>query len=208
MKLLHYIPVIFLLGCFGCIENRDPDALEEEIYAEEKITIDSVEVLKEELELNQIEGRWYYKGEPFSGYAIKFHSNDTLGEKLGFHDGKREGIAQEWSENGVLRVASYYTHNRLDNLYKTWWENGVLASEVNYEEGIKQGLEREWYPDGTLAKQRELVNGNEKGLQKAWLPNGTLYVNYEAINGRIFGMRRANSCYQLEDEKIVENERL
>ena len=72
------------------------------------------------------------------------------------------------------------------------------------------GVERKWYPDGQLAKERQLVNGREEGLQKAWLQNGTLYVNYEAKNGRIFGLRRANSCYQLEDEVVVrlENEPL
>ena len=68
---------------------------------------------------------------------------------------------------------------------------------------MKEGVEREWYATGVLAKQRNLDNGQESGLQKAWLENGTLYVNYEARNGRIFGMRKANSCYKLEDEIII-----
>ncbi|MFV8281211.1 toxin-antitoxin system YwqK family antitoxin [Christiangramia marina] len=190
------------------MENRDPEGLKEVLNADQKIVIDSVEVLKETLELNQLEGRWYYKGKPYSGYALKLHANDTLGEKLGFHNGKREGLAQQWSENGVLRIESYYSDNKLDKFYRTWWENGVLASVVIYENGKKQGMEKQWYPDGTLAKQRMLVEGKESGLQKAWLPNGVLYVNYEALNGRIFGMRRANSCYQLDDEKIIEYDEL
>ncbi len=41
------------------------------------------------------------------------------------------------------------------------------------------------------------------GLQQAWLKNEKMYVNYEAKNGRIFGMRRANSCYKLENEDVV-----
>ena len=208
MKFLNYITAIFLFGCFGCTEMRDPYTLKEDIDTEEEIIIDSVVVLKQTLELNQLEGRWYYNGEPYSGYVLKFHTNDTLGEKLGFHNGKREGPAQQWSDNGILRIASYYSDNRLEKFYRTWWENGVLASEVIYENGQKQGKERQWYPDGTLAKERELVDGKESGLQKAWLPNGILYVNYEARNGRIFGMRRANSCYQLEDEKIIEKDEL
>ena len=68
------------------------------------------------------------------------------------------------------------------------------------------GVEKKWYANGQLAKERQLVNGKEEGLQKAWLQNGTLYVNYEAKNGRIFGLRRANSCYQLEDEVVVKSE--
>ena len=61
---------------------------------------------------------------------------------------------------------------------------------------------------GQIAKLRNLVDGKERGVQKAWLANGKLYVNYEAKNGRVFGMRRANSCYKLEDEVIIRNKRL
>lgn len=169
----------------------------------ETITIDAFEVDKKELVLNQIEAKWYYKGQPYNGYSIKYHSNGTVEERLGFYKGKREGVAKRWSKNGVLRVESFYKNNRLNGTYKSWWENGTLGSEATYANGKLNGIEKKWYPTGVLAKERQLVNGNEEGLQKAWLQNGTLYVNYEAKNGRIFGMKRANSCYQLEDEVVV-----
>ena len=170
--------------------------------------INNLEVLKSDLVLNQIEGRWYYKDEPYYGYSVKYHTNDTLAERLGYVKGKREGMARTWSDKGVLRVESYYKNNRLDSIYKTWWDNTNLSSETRYVNGVKQGLEREWYPNGQLAKQRKLVNGKENGLQRAWLKNGTLYVNYEAKNGRIFGMKRANSCYKLENEIIKKDENI
>lgn len=175
---------------------------------EETLVIENVDVLKENLVLNQIEGKWYYNNEPFSGYSLKFHSNDTLGERIGYYKGKREGVARQWSENGVLRIESFYTDNRLDKIYTTWWENGAISSRSNYVKGVKQGEEKEWYADGQISKLRKLVDGNENGLQKAWLQNGKLYVNYEAKNGRIFGMRRANSCYKLEDENIIRSKKL
>ncbi len=167
------------------------------------IVINDFEVPKNELVLNQIEGKWYYMGQAFNGYSIKFHSNGTLEERLGFYKGKREGIAKRWSENGALRVESYYNQNRLDGSYNSWWENGVLGSEAKYENGNMNGVAKEWYPTGQLSKERLLVDGREDGLQKAWLENGILYVNYEAKNGRIFGMKRTNSCYQLKDEVVV-----
>lgn len=169
------------------------------------IVIKNIEVLKKKLILNQIEGNWYYENNLFSGYSVSFYSNDTLAEKLGFVNGKREGVARRWSENGVLRVESYYKENRLNGIYKTWWENGALASQSNYINNVKQGIENEWYNTGQIAKERQLVDGIENGMQKAWLENGKLYINYEAKNGRIFGMRRANSCYKLEDEIIITN---
>ncbi|WP_299780366.1 hypothetical protein [uncultured Formosa sp.] len=178
------------------------------VTLEKRLVIKDFEISKDDLVLNQIEGKWYYNNKPFSGYSIKRYPNDSIAERLGFVNGKREGIARKWSEKGVLRTASYYKHNRLDSVYKTWWENGVLSSQSNYKDGVKQGVEEEWYPTGQLAKQRQLVNGKENGLQKAWLQNGTLYVNYEAKNGRVFGMKRANSCYKLENEVINRNKKI
>ncbi len=173
---------------------------------EEEPVIENVTRFKEELTLNQLEGTWYYKNEPYNGYSISIHANGTLVEKIGFYNGKREGIAKKWSENGVLRATYHYKNNRLEGSYKSWWENGQLAQEANYVNGNIEGVEKRWYPNGQLAKERNLKNGREEGLQKAWLQNGKLYVNYEAKNGRIFGLRRANSCYQLENEIVVRDE--
>jgi len=197
-----YLIVLILLSCtsFSCKKTSDAKST-----VDIQIVIDSVEVLKKELVLNQVEGKWYYEGQPFNGYSLKYHSNGTLEERLGFYEGKREGIVKRWSKNGVLRVESNYKRNRLNGSYKSWWENGLLGSKATYSNGKLSGVEKKWYSTGQLAKERQLFEGHEQGLQKAWLKNGTLYVNYEAKNGRIFGMRRANSCYQLKNETVVQS---
>jgi len=201
MKTCSMIVLALLsFNSFSCKKTLDAESTVGKV-----IVIDSAEVLKNELVLNQVEGKWYHQGQPFNGYSLKYHSDGTLGERLGFYNGKREGIAKRWSQNGVLRVEYHYKQNRLDGSYKSWWENGLLDSEVNYVNGKKSGIEKKWYPTGQLAKERHLVRGSEEGLQKAWLKNGKLYVNYEAKNGRIFGMRRANSCYQLKDETVIQS---
>lgn len=173
---------------------------------EEQLVIENVTKFKEELELNQLEGTWYYKNSPYDGYSLALHENGQLAEKVGFIKGKRQGVVQRFSASGVLRVEYYYKDNRIEGSYKSWWENGQLAQDAMYVNGKMHGKEKKWYPDGQLAKERNLVDGQEEGLQKAWLKNGTLYVNYEAKNGRIFGLRRANSCYQLEDEVVIRSE--
>ena len=114
-----YLVLVILFSLSSCKETT-----EDKTILEETIVINDVEVLKDNLTLNQLEGKWYYNNEPFSGYSLKFHSNDTLGERLGYYKGKREGIAKKWSENGVLRIESYYKQNRLVKTYKGWWENG------------------------------------------------------------------------------------
>ena len=196
-----YLLVLTLLFLTSCTE-----VLVKESAVDKTITIAKSEVLKSDLVLNQLEGKWYYQDEPYNGYSFKFHSNGEMEEMLGFYNGKREGVAKRWSENKVLRVESFYKQNRLVGSYKSWWENGVLGQEAHYENGKMNGVAKEWYATGQLSKERLLVHGSEDGLQKAWLKNGTLYINYEAKNGRIFGMKRANSCYQLEDEVVVRSE--
>lgn len=166
-------------------------------------SIPNIEVAKSSLRLDGNEGVWFYNNKPFSGFAVKYHLNNTLSEKTGFLNGKKEGVAKVWFVNGILKLESHYKQNKLVGNYKSWWNNGVLASEVVYVNGRKEGVEKKWYSTGKLSKLRNLVNDKEDGLQQAWLKNGKLYVNYEAKNGRVFGMRRANSCYQLEDEVVV-----
>lgn len=173
-----------------------------------KIQIETASIInKDSLILNGNTAVWSYNQKPFTGFAVRFYANDSLKEKTGFLNGKKEGVYHVWFENGVLKLESNYNQNTLEGSYKAWWENGVLASETNYIEGKKQGEERYWFSTGKISKIRNLINDQEDGLQQAWLENGQLYVNYEAKNGRIFGMRRANSCYQLKDEIVIRKDK-
>lgn len=168
--------------------------------------VDTLTVDKDSLVLNGNEGNWYYKKQLFNGYAVKYYSNKNLKEKIGFYNGKKQGIYRYWFPNKVLKIESNYNQNVLVDNYTCWWINGKKSLEVFYKNGKKEGVEYQWYTNGILSKERNLLNGKENGLQKAWLKNGKIYVNYEAKNGRIFGMKRANLCYQLKNEKIAENQ--
>lgn len=192
---------VSLFSCKKSVINTKSKTSEKVV--EKETIIKPVEVQKEDIKLNQVEGTWYYNKVPYSGYSVKYYANDTLAEKTGFINGKREGISKKWSENGQLRLELHYKNNRIDGNYKTWWQNGALAEESTYVKGLMEGVQKKWYPTGVLAKLRNVVNGKENGKQQAWLENGKLYVNYEAKNGRIFGLKRANSCYKLEDEKVI-----
>jgi antitoxin component YwqK of YwqJK toxin-antitoxin module len=199
--ILFFIVIVFTIS--GCKEAFDSKNNTTVTQKEQPIVISNVEVLKEALVLDGNKGRWYYKDKPYTGYSLKYYPNGVLEEKLGFFNGRREGIAKRWTKNEKLQLESYYKNNKLDGVYKTWWENGELSGQSFYENGVKQGEEKQWFPDGQMFKLRNFADGKEHGFQKAWLANGKLYVNYEAKNGRIFGMRRASSCVRLEDEVVI-----
>ncbi len=199
------IPFVLLFCCvllFNCKKTSSKFNEEASIVPISQ-KIKEIYVDKKELTLHQNEGVWYYKNEPFFGFSVECYENDQLKSKIGFHNGKRQGIVKKWFSNGILRYEYYYQQNRIEGVYKSWWNNGQQSEESFYNDGIKNGVEKKWYPTGQMAKLRTIKNSREDGMQKAWLKNGKLYVNYEAKNGRIFGLRRANNCYKLENEKIV-----
>jgi antitoxin component YwqK of YwqJK toxin-antitoxin module len=167
--------------------------------------IPETEVNKKEVILHPNEGKWYYKNQPFSGFLVVSHENGVLAERVGYYDGKKEGLAQKWYSEGNLLKTSIYTENRLNGKVTSWWLNGMISTESNYIDGKKHGIQKKWYENGQLSRQTTSYYGKEDGLQQAWLENGKIYANYEVKNGRIFGLKRSNLCYQLNDENIQYN---
>ncbi|MEM8891065.1 MAG: hypothetical protein AAGD28_24015 [Bacteroidota bacterium] len=170
-------------------------------YSEGKEVPDR-EIEKGELVLHPEEGKWYEGKEPYSGYSLSFFPDGSVESKLGYWEGKKEGLAQKWYFNGQKRYEAYYQANRLEGTARAWTSEGVLVKEAQYINGYTHGLQRYWYDGGEKFKELNYDMGQEEGLQKAWRKNGALFINYEAKNGRFFGMKRANACYELKEEII------
>jgi len=151
----------------------------------------SLVVPKNEVLLIPANGLVYCQNKPFSGISVTFYDNDIKAESIQYANGKKHGFYQKWSQDGTLSFEAPYIHDKQHGTVKTWWKNGQLRSEGQYENGLTHGKQRQWYKSGAKFKERNIVNGQEQGLQKAWRENG-----------RIFGLKRANLCYELQDEAI------
>lgn len=168
----------------------------------EAIKISDFEIHQSELRLYPNTGQWLYEGHPFNGFALTYHPNGALAEKIGFYNGKKQGVAIKWYPDGVLASKKNYVENRLEGMARAWWPNGSLSSESQYVNRQHHGKQKKWYPNGQIARLMHFKQGKEEGLQQAWLRTGKLYANYEAKNGRFFGLKRSNLCYQLKDEVV------
>lgn len=153
------------------------------------------------LELRPQEGRFYYRDALFTGIAIKTVEDHRLAQTA-YVNGKKHGLHQQWFPNGQKSYESPYDEGKIHGIARSWWRNGQLRRLSRYEQGVPHGTQEQWYASGQLFKRQHLDYGQEKGLQQAWRKNGALYNNYEAKNGRIFGLKRANLCYQLDDETV------
>lgn len=148
-------------------------------------------------------GRWFHQGKPYDGYAVKRGASGAVLERIGYLDGKKQGVARSFYPDGSLRRRASYHRNRLHGVVEFFGATGTLVSLARYDFGVLHGEQRSWYPDGSPYKQRTLAYGREEGLQRAWRRNGKLYVNYEARHGRIYGLRRPTLCFQLEDGDVT-----
>jgi antitoxin component YwqK of YwqJK toxin-antitoxin module len=197
MRLIKYI-LLLLLCVFGSCKKQVAESTSISLGKE----IVNILIKKEEIKLNPLKGQWYYNKKPFNGYAVVYHKNKSVSEKIGFFNGKREGSYYKFFKEGSIKNEGYYLQNKLHGIKLNYFKSGKIYSESNYVNGQRHGLQKIWFLNGQLAKRKNLNKGKEEGLQQAWLENGILYVNYEAKNGRIFGMNRANLCYKLKNEKV------
>jgi antitoxin component YwqK of YwqJK toxin-antitoxin module len=202
MRLIKYYIV------FICVFGACKKQVSKNTSLSTDIVIYNIFVDKKELKLNQLKGQWFYNKQPFNGYGISVYENDSLSEKTGFYNGKREGDDLKYFESGSIKRKAFYVNNKLQGKKLNYSKVGGLISESNYLDGKLTGIQKIWFVNGQLAKKRNLKEGKEEGLQQAWLENGVIYVNYEVKNGRIFGMKRANLCYQLKNEKIEDSKKI
>lgn len=169
---------------------------------DEKINPNNLIVQRNLLQKKPNQGLVFYQDQPFSGTSIQHYPNQVKGVLIQYHKGKKQGLFQKWFPNRDLSFEAHYVNGKQDGITKSWWKNKQLRSESFFKNGVGEGTQKQWYKSGQLFKAIHLVNGKEEGLQQAWRENGKVYNNYEAKNGRIFGLKRANLCYQLEDEAV------
>jgi antitoxin component YwqK of YwqJK toxin-antitoxin module len=153
------------------------------------------------LELDGQKGIVFFENNPFCGTAVLFKEATKIAS-IEYKQGRKHGTTNKWFADGQLSYEAHYKNGRQDSVSRTWWKNGNMRTQSNFSMGVPDGVQLSWYRGGQKFKQINLLKGKEEGIQKAWRANGKIYNNYEAKNGRIFGLKRANLCFELEDEKI------
>lgn len=98
-------------------------------------------------------GIWFYKDQPFTGWAVAKHDNGRLERKEFLQTGLQHGLTT------------------------TWYEDGQPKSESNWHYGLPDGLEVMWHGNGEV----HVMNYWQRGMvliKKAWDENGnTMIVN-------------------------------
>lgn len=198
--LIAYISLLSVL-LLSCTKNKESKITYIKNSIDTTIKIPNIIIEKSLLKSNN-QALWILNEQPYSGYAVSYHQDSTLKEKIGILNGKKQNQAKYWYADGNLKQIANYDRGKLHGEKKVWSSEAVLLSHLNYQSGKPHGEQKTWYPTGELHKKLNLNSGREEGIQQAFRKNGTLYANYEAKAGRIFGLKKASLCYGLENENI------
>jgi len=203
--MIRYLFILFsvftIVSCNDQAVKKAVPSAEQEVS---KKQIPNIEKDKSALRYENKTSQWFLNDKLFSGYAMSRYENDTLLEKMGILNGKKQNECTKWYPDGRIQSTANYKQGKLHGKKQVWNadEAHTLIASLNFENGKAEGEQKKWYPTGEPYQILHMKAGREEGVQQAFRKNGALYANYEAKNGRIFGMKKAALCFGLEDQKI------
>ncbi len=202
MKLFFWLLMSLSFLLMGCSDRKEkptpsnnPDLV---------LVVPDTLVEKSVLTYNRKTSIWTLNDIPYSGFAVSYYPDNSLKEKFGILNGKKQNKFIQWYPDGHFKNTAEYDKGKLHGEKKIWSSDSLhfLIAHYNFHTGKPHGEQKKWYPTGELFKKMNLNRGKEEGIQQAFRENGDLYANYEAREGRIFGLKKAKLCYSLEDENV------
>lgn len=97
------------------------------------------------------------------------HANGQRARRVETVDNKKHGLAQEWHENGRLRLRATYEHDVCRKL-ESYRESGQLHQRFDY----RYGLLETWHANGQREWQCFLRDGLPVGRETSWDESGQI----------------------------------
>lgn len=117
---------------------------------------------------------------------IEYYCNGNMKHKLTFTNGKPDGYAQMFHENGKIREEGQWKNDRWIGKYKLYYENGQVQHEFSFNpNGKLEGSQKYFYDNGQIAIEGNFANGKEAGLIKEYYENGDIKAEKNFSNGNV-----------------------
>jgi MORN repeat variant len=86
----------------------------------------------------------------------------------------RHGRDIHYFLTGQPAAIEWYRNGRLNGKANYWHENGSMQGEIVYKDGLADGLARTWYDDGQLESERPWKDGKLVGFERTYDRRGKL----------------------------------
>jgi len=117
---------------------------------------------------------------------LEYYCNGNMKNQLTFVNGRPDGYAKLYHENGKISEEGMWKNNRWVGSYKLYYPNGQVQHEFVFgPNGKREGAQKYFYENGQLAIQGVFANGKESGLIKEYYENGDLKAEKNYMDGAV-----------------------
>jgi antitoxin component YwqK of YwqJK toxin-antitoxin module len=127
-----------------------------------------------------------YKDNKKTDIWVEYYCNNNMKNKLTFVNGRPDGYAQMFHENGKISEEGNWKNNRWVGNYKLYYPNGQVQHEFVFSQtGKREGAQKYFYDNGELAIEGNFVNGKESGIIKEYYENGDPKAEKNFMDGNV-----------------------
>jgi antitoxin component YwqK of YwqJK toxin-antitoxin module len=117
---------------------------------------------------------------------VDYYCNTNMKSKLTFVNGRPDGYAQMFHENGKISEEGNWKNNRWVGNYKLYYDNGQVQHEFVFSQtGKREGLQKYYYDNGQLAIEGNFSNGKESGVIREYYENGDPKAEKNFMDGNV-----------------------
>lgn len=121
-----------------------------------------------------------------TGMWIEYYCNSNMKNKLTFVNGRPDGYAIMYHENGKISEEGNWKINKWVGSYKLYYENGQVQHEFVFNQaGKRDGPQKYFFDNGQVAIEGNFANGKESGLIKEFYENGDIKAEKNYAEGNV-----------------------
>ncbi len=118
------------------------------------------------------------------GIWKEYFCNGNTKNKITFQNGRADGYAIMYHENGKIAEEGIWKINKWTGNYKLYYDNGNVQQEFTFNpSGKREGPQKYYYEDGTTQIEGSWNNGKESGVVTEFHPDGSLKKTVSYNNG-------------------------
>jgi antitoxin component YwqK of YwqJK toxin-antitoxin module len=119
-------------------------------------------------------GLFYYAGKLFTGIGIDMWNEKQLKSEISFKNGKIDGVARSYHENGNLQSQRFWKEGKAHGEFKVYSEGGQLVEEGAFKDGQMDSVWKKYFESCKLKAEMSYIDGKLDGLVKEYNETGKL----------------------------------
>jgi antitoxin component YwqK of YwqJK toxin-antitoxin module len=127
-----------------------------------------------------------YEENKKTGIWKEFYCNGNMKNKITFQNGRPDGYAIMYHDNGKISEEGIWKINKWVGNYKLYYDNGQVQQEFNFTPtGKREGPQKYYYDNGQVMIEGSWAQGKEAGVIKEYHENGDIKAEKNYNNGEV-----------------------